>query len=315
MINDYRVAVNMEWTSKCNALCSMCPRESMARGTNMSEQTFDRALEAINPRDVSRCVIAGYGEPTTHPGFEAFLERLDRHPVRFDMATNGQLLSPDRLMQIDGKLGLLLISFSSIVPEAYAQVHRLLDYEKVVENILHAKQILKRTRLGISISPVREAIDTIDETVTWFRRHEIDTLTMSPTVYNRGGAAPESDVTPAMLRRLIKTHRLHSQELDFVTGVRDFLGQWLNNRLPCPARNSDIFISADGDYLYCFNDINHITRLGNVRDAGVREILEQRERTDQCEALCSNCNLADRYNAGEILQVALKYAGNQLGFS
>lgn len=311
MIRNYRVALNIEWTSKCNARCSMCPRGGMAKGQNMSPGIFDKTLQRINARDVSRCVIAGYGEPVTHPDFDAFVARLEDTPVRFDMATNGELLSEERLRKIDGKLGLLLISFSSIVPEVYAEVHRFLDYSKVVENILIAQRTLKKTVLGISLSPVPPAIATLDETITWFKQHGIHTLTMSPTLYNRGGAGTDFGLSPGYLRQVIKRYGLHSQELDFVTGIRDFFGQWLNNEIKCPARNSDLFISSAGDYLDCFNDINHLTCLGNVNDTSIRDILRVREQSRSCSALCSECNLANRYGASELVQVAVKYGGNR----
>ena len=85
MQKPYRVALNLEWTSKCNARCSMCPRDGMKENELMKPETFQAVLQHIRTEEVSRVVIAGYGEPTTHPHFDEFLMSLEAQQVRFDM--------------------------------------------------------------------------------------------------------------------------------------------------------------------------------------------------------------------------------------
>ena len=96
--NPYRVVVNWEWTSKCNARCAMCPRHMIDAPTISTQEHFEQTLARLDTRDVFRCVIAGYGEPTTHPLFDRYMARLRGHPVTFDMATNGsrELIVPKR---------------------------------------------------------------------------------------------------------------------------------------------------------------------------------------------------------------------------
>jgi MoaA/NifB/PqqE/SkfB family radical SAM enzyme len=110
----YKIALNWEWTSKCNAKCSMCPREDIINPLIMDKPTFSKILTRIKKEDAFRCVIAGYGEPTNHPLFDLLIEDIRKHPVEFDMVTNGQLLDVERLKKIDGSLNQLIISFSSI---------------------------------------------------------------------------------------------------------------------------------------------------------------------------------------------------------
>jgi hypothetical protein len=228
------------------------------------------------------------------------------------MVSNGQELDRDRLERLDGRLGLLLVSFSSVVPEVYAGVHRLLDRERVMRNIRLAREVLRHTEFGISLSPMPAALATLDETVAWLRGAGVELLTMSPTLYNRAGSDEGLDLAPEALRRLMRRHGLRSQELDFISGPRDFLGQWFNNRHRCVPRNTDLLIAATGDYLYCFNDIAHSHCLGSVEQFGVREALRRRQATPACEALCGGCNLQGRYSGRELVQVALKYAGHRL---
>ena len=65
--SSYRIAVNVEWTSKCNARCAMCPRTMISEPKLMVLSTFEQVLSRLTAEDVFRVIIAGYGEPTTHP--------------------------------------------------------------------------------------------------------------------------------------------------------------------------------------------------------------------------------------------------------
>lgn len=309
----YRVVANWEWTSKCNARCAMCPRHMIDNPTIMTGDTFEQTLARLNPQDVFRCVIAGYGEPTTHPQFESFVERLLGHPVAFDMATNGSRLPAQRLQALDGAIRTLMISFSSIDPVVYQSVHTNLDQQEVMDGILASGRLLKKTRLVINLSPTRECLDTLDETVAWLRGNGIDELHMSPTYYDRAGAQttsgqPDHD----RLRAEIRRHRLGSQETAFIPGASDIYRQWRENSFKCVPRNTNMLISASGQYTYCFNDIRESFPLGHVSEFSLREALERREALAEQGEICQQCNLRDRYGPGELARVAVSYLRTKL---
>jgi len=310
----YRVVVNWEWTSKCNARCAMCPRHAITEPTVSKESSFEQTLARLDPRDVFRCVIAGYGEPTTHPLFDRYMRRLREHPVTFDMATNGSRLSEARLEAMDGVLRTLMISFSSIDPEIYQSVHANLDQKAVMDNIVAASRLLKKTRLVINLSPTRECLDTLDDTVGWLRSNGVNDLHMSPTYYDRAGAQqtggqPDTE----RLRAEIRRHGLGSQETAFIPGASEIFRQWRANQVKCVPRNTNMLISATGDYTYCFNDISESHSLGHVDDISLREALERREAMAEEGRLCDQCNLRSRYGPKEIARVAVSYLKAQLG--
>lgn len=305
----YRVVVNWEWTSKCNARCAMCPRHMIDNPTISTGDSFEQTLARLDPRDVFRCVIAGYGEPTTHPQFDRYIERLRDHPVTFDMATNGSRLSEDRLRALDGVLRTLMISFSSIDPQVYQSVHTNLDQGDVMDNILAAARLLKRTRVVINLSPTRECLDTLDATVAWLRGNGVTDLHMSPTYYDRAGAQQTSGQPDHVrLRNEIRRHGLGSQETAFIPGALDIYRQWRANRFKCVPRNTNMLISASGHYTYCFNDIRESQKLGHVADMSLRDALARREALAEQGAICAQCNLRDRYRPRELVRVAVSYA-------
>ena len=303
----YKIAVNFEWTSKCNARCIMCPQEMIEHPQLMTTATFYKALARINTDDVFRTVIAGYGEPTTHPGFMEFVSAIGDHPGRFDMVSNGQLLDEKKLGYLDGKINLLVISFSSINADVYRSVHVKLDHEKVKANIILARRFLKKTSLAISLTPLVECIETLPETIRWFHKQGIEQLTMSPTLYNRAGTMEQHKHATERLREIIRTYQLHSQELDFVPSVKDFMLQYWHNRFRCIPRNSDLFITASGDYLYCYNDISHQQTFGRIDQLSIREALNKREMMPAIPEICENCNMRNRYKMGEVTRVAAHY--------
>ncbi|MDO8466485.1 MAG: radical SAM protein [Gallionella sp.] len=308
----YRIAANVEWTSKCNALCPMCPRGLIENPQLMTEQTWRQVLERLSPQDVFRVVIAGYGEPTTHTRFFEFVDDMRGHPIRFDMVSNGHQLDAERIRHLDGAIDLLLVSFSSIDPDVYRVVHANLDQARVMENIRTAQKLFKHTQLAISLTPMPECLPSLPDTIAWLQAQGVETLTMSPTLYNRGGSLQAHELDTEKLRQMIQKYCLRSQEFDFVPSVRDVFQQWRSNSFKCIPRNIDIFISASGDYLYCYNDVKHEHPIGHVANLGIREVLAKREGMAPIPVLCDGCNMRDRYGAKELVKAGISYARAKL---
>ena len=304
----YRIVVNAEWTSKCNAVCPMCPRDAIRKQELMSLDTWQQALRRLDPEEIYRVVIAGYGEPTTHPRFFEFVDALRAHPVRFDMVSNGHLLDADKIAHLDGAIDLLIVSFSSIDPDVYRHVHANLDQQRVMENIKAAQAKFKHTVLGISLTPMPECLPSLPETIAWFKSQGIHALTMSPTLYNRGGNLKDHALATGQLRALIKEHKLLSQEFDFIPSPGEVFSQWRRNRFKCVPRNVDLFVAASGDYLYCFNDAGHLHPIGNVHADSIRDTLNSREGMVCRDDLCASCNMRERYGIGELARTGLSFA-------
>ncbi len=306
-MSKYQVAVNIEWTGACNARCSMCPRDAMAQAQHMSEETYEQVLQRLDPKDVFRAVVAGYGDPTVHPDFMRFIEMTCSSKVPIDLVTNGERLDEMRLLAMDGVIGTLLISFSSIDPDIYNRVHAGLDQKRVMDNLILAQNTLRKTAVAVSLTPLAECIDTLPETINWLRSHGIDQLTMSPTLYDRAGSLEEGDPASDKLRSVIRRFGLHSQEYDFVPSITNVWRQYRANKFRCLPRNSDLAIAADGNYQYCFNDLGRRHPMGSVNELSVREVLELREPTSPDPALCEGCSTRTSYTPTEFLQATAGY--------
>lgn len=311
-MSSYRITVNIEWTSKCNALCPMCPRGLIEHPMLMKAHTWRQVLDRLNRRDVFRGLIAGYGEPTTHTGFFRFVNDMRGHPVRFDMVSNGHQLDAERIRHLDGAISMLMVSFSSIDPEVYKRVHVNLDQARVMDNIRTAQRLFKHTQLAISLTPMPECLPSLPDTIAWLRSQGVATLTMSPTLYNRAGTLKEHELATETLRQMIRQHNLRSQEFDFIPSAWDVFQQWRSNRFKCVPRNVDVFIASNGHYLYCYNDVKHEHPIGHVADMSLREVLTKREGMGPIAELCNGCNILGRYGAKELMKAGVSYARAKL---
>ena len=157
-----------------------------------------------------------------------------------------------------------------------------------------------------------ECLPALGDTIAWLRAHGIERLTMSPTLYNRGGKLEDHRLASAELRRMIRLHGLRSQELDFVPSAAEIFRQWQRNRFGCIPRNVDLFVAASGDYLYCYNDVAHRHPVGHVGADAVAAVLRRREGMAAAAALCEACNMRHRYGPLELLGAGLGLARARL---
>ncbi len=95
-------------------------------------------------------------------------------------------------------------------------------------------------------------------------------------------------------------------------GAMDVVRQLKANRFKCIPRNTSMFVTSVGDYLYCYNDMAHGHSLGNVDSMSLRAAVELRENMAAEGELCNECNMKNRYKGMELVNVAAKYFKSQL---
>ena len=157
-----------------------------------------------------------------------------------------------------------------------------------------------------------ECLPGLPDTIGWLRAEGIELLTMSPTLYNRGGSLTEHQLATRKLRALIKEHGLQSQEIPFIPSTVEVLRQWRSNSFKCIPRNIDVFVSSTGEYLYCYNDISHKHGIGHVATHSVHDVLARRHGMPAIAELCDSCNMRDRYGPVELAKVGAALAAIRL---
>ncbi len=141
-----------------------------------------------------------------------------------------------------------------------------------------------------------ECLPALGDTIAcWSRAHGIERLTMSPTLYNRGGKLEDHRLASAELRRMIRLHGLRSQALDFGPSAAEIFRQWQRNRFGCIPRNVDrsspravtIFTATTMSRTVIRSAMSGRTRWPRCCGAG--------KGMAAAAALCEACNMRHRY--------------------
>src|SRR4029079_6876540 len=121
--------LQVEFTSKCNLRCRMCPlttktSSSSAAPGPMFDAVFDEVLAVA--RSCRRVIVAGYGEALTNPQCLPMLRALDAERTDMSLATNGLALSPTaaRALTEIRHLSMINVSIDSPDPDIYRAVRR-----------------------------------------------------------------------------------------------------------------------------------------------------------------------------------------------
>jgi len=126
---DVPMAVQVEFTSRCNLRCRMCPLTTKTSSSSgapgpMVDAVFEEVLAMAR-----RCrwvIVAGYGEALTNPQCLPMLRALDAEGIDMSIATNGLALSPTvaRALTEIRHLSMINVSIDSPDPDIYRAVRR-----------------------------------------------------------------------------------------------------------------------------------------------------------------------------------------------
>jgi len=152
------VHLDIEATSNCNLLCTMCPRTEMVQGgTFWKVKNFDfdlymRLIGEAAPKGLCSIKFNYLGEPLMNPRLAEMIEYAKAKGVVDVMFNTNAALLTERIARrlIQSGLDKLFFSFDSPYREHYNQIRINADYDKTLRNIKRFMQI--REELG-SVKP------------------------------------------------------------------------------------------------------------------------------------------------------------------
>ena len=139
--------VYLEPTNRCNLDCRTCMRNTWDEPLGaMSEETFARIVDGLGSIGTRPTVmLAGIGEPTSHPHIVDMVQRIETLGCTVEMTTNGTMLNEKLSRQlIAAGLDVLWVSLDGATPESYEDVRLGALLPKVIENI-HSFRASRRT--------------------------------------------------------------------------------------------------------------------------------------------------------------------------
>lgn len=154
--------VRIENSSVCQAHCTYCPREKLTRSrVAMSNKHFFDLVNQSKDLGADTISIFGYGEPLTDSGITMKAAYAKDCNLQTFITTNGAFLSTGRSFSLlRAGLDHLRVSVHDIEKEGYEQIHRGLNFEKVIKNIHDFRDVRDYTgamcRLTITCIPPAE---------------------------------------------------------------------------------------------------------------------------------------------------------------
>jgi MoaA/NifB/PqqE/SkfB family radical SAM enzyme len=269
-----RLALDIELTNRCNALCHFCPRDKTPEQGFMSEAVFHQSVERAREESIP-VMLAGQGESLIHPQFETFIRHFSTVGVPFALTTNAALLTPEKSRFLLDQ-GIFRITFSvSDLGEDYEEVYNL-DFDTMQRHV-DAFMELNNGRCEVWISVVEHDINR--EKIPDIRRYWESRGVTGVYVYRqitRGGACQtghyflQSDA-----------HRQEAEALMAAKGVSTLC----NLAFVAP------FVGWNGQYYICCSDYEKIEPLGTVFDYSIFDMDDIKKHSIYRDnQACLKCN-------------------------
>lgn len=274
-----RLALDVELTNRCNALCHFCPRDKTPEQGVMSEAVFKQAVLRAQEEGLT-VMLTGQGESLIHPDFEKYVAYLAAQKIPFAMTTNAALLTPERsAFLLDSGISRITFSVSDLEDD-YEEVYNL-DYATMRNHVAafmaqnEQREASRRSEVWISI--VEHDINR--EHIPAMREYWESQGVTGVYVYRqitRGGACE----TGHYFLRSDK-YRVEAEALMAEKGVSTL----------CSLAFIFPFVGWNGQYYVCCSDYEKVTPLGSVFDFSVSEMDEIKMRSIiHGNSACLKCN-------------------------
>lgn len=292
--------VHLELTNACNFDCSFCPKTIMARKSGMMETALAKFLidDLAENNITEKVTFHIMGEPMLHPDFFSIVKHVRERGLRAGVTTNGSFLSTENAGALK-KLEVDQVNISLQTPDENSFETRKakgMTYEKYQRGILEAIQVLRSnggkttvkihflvTKFNKSVKKAVGQLDIIDDT------HSLRKIFSEWTefFYQMDGIAGDGSkgkVLDALARITINRWNV----LEIAPGIHFetyLLNSWGNTFGKddkqmvessfgyCPALTDHFGILWNGDLVLCCKDFDGKTRVGNVNDSSVVELL------------------------------------------
>jgi hypothetical protein len=287
--------LHVELTNRCNFSCEFCPDQSMRRprGT-MPFPTVERLLTQAGQQGIVRQAhFHVMGEPLLYPGLAEAVRLARRNGMGAWVTTNGSLLTPQLLMELqDAGLSHLIVSLQTPDTPTFAlRGSRHLSFEQYRERIIDAVRTFLPRTSGMHLSicflsnPLRRfrapgasniRIAESGKELRAHMRHWVEWI-FDKTEFER--QLPD---LLARVRRagILREGRIQlTERFDFrVRALGNWAGHFEESILParfgyCPGLSENFGVLWNGDYVICCADYDGRTVMANFPETSLWEYL------------------------------------------
>lgn len=254
-----RHGLDIELTNRCNAYCNFCPRDKTPQQGFMAREVFQQAARRAKEENMV-VMLAGQGESTIHPEFEACIDFLAQQQIVFGLTTNASLLTEERSrFLLDRKIMRMTFSAGDL-QEDYEEVYGL-DFENTLNNIRTFTRLNREEYGGVCDI----WISLVEHEINYGKREEIKKFWLDLGVngvfsyrqISRGGAC-DNGYFFLKDQRFIPEARAAMEE----SGISTL----------CNLAFTAPFVGWNGQYYVCCSDYEKKVPLGDVFGYSIRDM-------------------------------------------
>lgn len=287
-----QVAIDLEVTSVCDAVCGFCPRDVMPdKKRFISMALVDRLAEDLRKQKMFLVVLCGIGESTLHPQLNQIVRTIADTGTKVEMTTHGgRRLNTRRFEElIEHGLTGFHFSLNAMTAETHRRVMKLKDFDKTLANLeeILALREARYPHVALHVSfVVCDANEhEVGAFVDYWRVRPVTQVWLHP-LNNRAGL-----LSPGVKAVDIEPYA-EAYEFDEKVLV-DVFGELYEHDRLCKIAHRMIFISADGDMRLCAMDYRRVTSYGNLLKDSLPDMHRRKILTymnGQLDGFCSNCS-------------------------
>jgi len=149
------VTMDVAWTRKCQAACNFCYAQAQASdGGEITRKMAFHFLEDAAEIGVKGVSLISDGESTMVPYYAESIQYGASLGLKMGVGSNGILFTKDVLEKILPHLSYLRVNFSAGEKKRYAEIMGVKQpiYDKVIQNIKDAVEIVKRDNLPCTVN-------------------------------------------------------------------------------------------------------------------------------------------------------------------
>lgn len=222
----------------------------------MSENNFDSILSGMEKFELPYTVsFSGAGEPTLHPMFYKFLEKIvsQKFVERVIVETDGILVDQNYLNFIESKGKdkiITIVSMNGLDKESYQQIHNSDHFDTVYSNLQNLKKLYDENsqNLFLEILKINETESYLDKFYDFWEMEKISIILQKQNTF----IGELEDRTYSDLSPLIRTSCWHLQR--------------------------DLVVLGDGSVSFCKQDYNGENKVGVLSENSVSEIWELKKK-------------------------------------
>ncbi len=305
-LQSYPRRIVLELTNTCNFNCIMCGRTHADFSPNYFSLEWLKTLEPAF-RYAEEVTLMGWGEPSMHPKFQAFLEFASNFPVKKYILTNGLKLDEMSPWIFEYDVNIVAISLDSPDAKTNDAIRLGSDFNVIIKNI---KDLVVR-RYFANVKPyintvttlMKRNLETFPDMVTLAAELGIEEVkAVYLTAFSKELEGETLYDIPEKIREIFNIASERADRYNITLSLPHIPGEdpSLNDsHKHCHLAWRDLFVGCDGIIRTCMSSENTLLKLpayGIPFKSGIwnsKEFIDFRERVNSSDDImnpaCKTC--------------------------